>query len=149
MQYNAILRALNTEKLGISKLPFQIRSLHSLREDGGEISMIDVIVLKKSNFYYFDVLNKKRLSVEKFEKLYGGCDDEGTSRKLKEKKVILNFRITAVDTLTLYDFIGKNKKGKNIQLKKSLERNFKKCIIEFGNTEEVYQSISASNIILI
>jgi hypothetical protein len=142
LQYNTVSRAANTVKLGICKNPYQIRSIYSLREDGGDISMIDVIILKKCNFYYFDVLNKKRMTVEKFDKLYGGGDDEGTAKKFTEKKVILNFKVIAADSLNLYDFLVKNKKAKNFEIKKSVEKASRKCIIEFGNSEDVYHNIT-------
>jgi breast cancer 2 susceptibility protein len=47
LAYNSISRARWDEKLGVAKSQYFSKSLKSLRNNGGVVSMIDVIVLKK------------------------------------------------------------------------------------------------------
>ena len=138
-------RALNTEKLGASKNLYLIKSLFSLRDDGGDISMIDVIILKKYDYYYFDMISKKRYSVEKYDKIESSKEEIPNDEKFKmqnDKKLILNFKVIAIDSLLLYDYLNRLRKNKKFEIKKSIEKSYKKCVIEFGNSFDVFENIS-------
>lgn len=68
--YNSISKAKSTAKLGVNKKEkFLIKNLGNLREDGGEVSLIDVIILKKYDYYCYDFLKKEKFSSNKLEKL--------------------------------------------------------------------------------
>ena len=144
LNYNSVSRAENTAKLGPCKNIYLIRSLFSLREDGGEISMIDVIILKKYNYYYYDYISKKRISAERFERNNSG--DEETfvedKKKSEDKKLILNFKVIVIDSLLLYEYLNRTKKTRKYDVKKSLEKAYKKAVIELGNNLEVFQNIT-------
>ena len=67
--YNSLSIAEYYEKLGIAKQQFLMKNLINIREDGGHISLIDIVILKKYNFYYLNSNNKIKYSSIKFEKM--------------------------------------------------------------------------------
>jgi hypothetical protein len=74
--YNSISKAESTAKLGVNKKEkFLIKNLANLREDGGEVSLIDVIILKKYDYYCYDFSKKEKFSSNKLEKLVEDYND--------------------------------------------------------------------------
>ena len=126
------------------------KNILDLSNDGGEISLINVIIIKKYNYYVNNITKKIKLSRKKYEdeliKIPESSsdkknnDNEGkniNASEIKEPdKLKFNFKAIAMD-FDIYNNLKKKQNNKNIeQLLK------KKYIIEFNiNYNTLFESI--------
>lgn len=157
--YNSISKASPTDKLGtIKSRKFMIKNLLNLRNDGGEISMINVIVIKKYEYYINDIGNQMKYSKEKYEKIIDNLrenppnrdNDENSNSNFSKRKsisektktnlnnlsiykapenIIFHFRILCADAMLYYDIEKKDKIEFNHNITSKLA--YKKCYIDF------------------
>lgn len=123
---------------------FLTKNINELRNDGGEISLINVIIMNKSNFYVNNITRKIRVSRRKYESnlMVFNESSEKKNYKLSESEeknkmnnneikepdsVFLHFKVIAMD-FEIYNLI---KKGENINNKTIEHLLKKKYVIEF------------------
>ena len=166
--YNSIARAKITERLGpVSQNKFIIKNLNNLRNDGGEISMLNVIILKKYEYYINDIGNQIKYSKKKYEQLMENYRESRTGEEVSVKKrkslsehtkhdidneeienfkppenILFHFRILCADAMLYYNKIQKGSYNQGI-INKLLK---KKCYIDFtvksfGKYEEISTGI--------
>jgi hypothetical protein len=152
--YNSLSKADSSAKLGPNlKNKFLIKNLSNLREDGGEISLIDVVILKKYCYHVFDFVKKEKVSASKFEKLIEDYNfNEGnnmevtkTNNKFPYENVHYVFKIVCADSLlqldNLYKIMPNHTSNLNLS-KKFSEKLLRKCVIEFTvKNKEIFDSI--------
>ena len=132
---------------------FLPKNILEIKNDGGEISLIKVIIIKKYDFYVKNITKKKRYSRKKYEdemmkipdvssdrKNYNNSDSGGKNNNTNETKeqdlLIINFKAIAMD-YEIYNILKKNGNKKNLEhfLKK-------RYIIEFSiKYKEFYENI--------
>lgn len=150
--YNSLAKADFESKLGLVKdKQFLIKNIGNLREDGGEIGLIDVIILKKYDYYCYDFNTKKRYSSSMLEKLIEDSHSKrednmrqisGVDNSLQSEsslipsydKISYNFKVICVDTLLYLKYLD----DENIQQFDTINFTnlhfnlFRKCSIEFA-----------------
>jgi hypothetical protein len=166
LYYNAIAKADLTSKLGICKQLYLLKNLANIRNDGGEVSMIDVIVLKKYEYFVYDFKSKSRFSNGKLEKIIeeknfnqdeNNCKDangNGTAGFAFEN-CIYNFKLICVDTLLYINYLNETATCVNPEildlseyskgcLKKGLKKKLMKhCTIEFAvKNINIYEALT-------
>ena len=166
--YNAISKAKITDRLGpVAENKFIIKNLNNLRNDGGEISMINVIILKKYEYYINDIGNQIKYSKKKYEQLMEDYREKSSGEEVAVKKrkslsehtkhdidkeevenftppenILFHFRLLCADAMLYYNLIQKGGYNQGI-INKLLK---KKCYIDFavksfGKYEEISTGI--------
>ena len=138
--YNSISKASLTDKLGtVKSRKFMIKNFLNLRNDGGEISMINVILIKKYDYYINDIGNQMKYSKTKYEKIIENFrenppimdnNDENSNTNLSKRKsisektktnltnlsnfkvpenILFHFRILCADAMLYYNIEKKDK----------------------------------------
>ena len=151
--YNAISKAKITDRLGpVAENKFIIKNLNNLRNDGGEISMINVIILKKYEYYINDIGNQIKYSKKKYEQLMEDYREKSSGEEVAVKKrkslsehtkhdidkeevenftppenILFHFRLLCADAMLYYNLIQKG--GYNQVIINKLLK--KKCYIYF------------------
>jgi hypothetical protein len=157
--YNAISKADSGAKLGICKNIYLLKNLANIRSDGGEISMIDVIILKKYDYFVYDFKSKTRYSNNKLERLLEEKNNATeVNNNISFENCCYNFKIVCVDTLLYLNYLQET--GVNINpinfdllnfnkgcLKKSLKKKLtKQCFIEFSiKNINIYEAMLEGN----
>ena len=108
------------------------KNITELENDGGEISMIKIIIIKKYNYYVHNFTKKTNFSAKKYENestRYRERDNsdikESANKNGEEKepdKIQFNFRLIAMD-YEIYNIIKKNLSDKKL-LDKLLKKKF-------------------------
>lgn len=158
--YNSISKASLTDKLGtVKSRKFMIKNFLNLRNDGGEISMINVILIKKYDYYINDIGNQMKYSKTKYEKIIENFrenppimdnNDENSNTNLSKRKsisektktnltnlsnfkvpenILFHFRILCADAMLYYNIEKKDKIEFNHSITSKLGN--KKCYIDF------------------
>ena len=127
------------------KKKFLSKNITELKNDGGEISLINVIIMNKSDFYINNQTKKQRYSRKKYEnellkiressekKNYKAFDSEeknnmNNNSEIKEPDLLIfHFKAIAMD-YEIYDIIKKGENSNNKNLEHLLK---KKYVIEF------------------
>ena len=127
------------------KKKFLSKNITELKNDGGEISLINVIIMNKSDFYINNQTKKQRYSRKKYEnellkiressekKNYKAFDNEeknnmNNNSEIKEPDLLIfHFKAIAMD-YEIYDIIKKGENSNNKNLEHLLK---KKYVIEF------------------
>ena len=143
----------------IDKKKFLSKNILELRNDGGEISLINVIIIKKYEYYINNKTKKQRCSRKKYEndllklpessekKNYENDGEEKNNNnheRIKEPdSLIFHFLVIAMD----YD-VYLNIKNKNRNENKNLEQMLKKkYIIDFCvKSTDIYEMIEEGKI---
>ena len=156
--YNSIQKANIYSKLGpIKRELFLLKNLHNIKSEGGDVSKIKIILLKKYDYYIYNLTKKEKYSKTKHEEILNNFEDfieneniienENNSKKdfLKERdEIFFYFRIICVDALIYYYFLNKN-----INFNKNLIQLLpeKKCIIDFSvKNFSFFENLNEGNI---
>ena len=142
--YNSIQKANIYSKLGPIKELFLLKNINNIKSEGGDVSKIKIILLKKYDYYIYNITKKEKYSKIKYEEILNNYEEfienniennienenNNLNNNFKEPdEIFIYFRIICVDALLYYYFLNKN-----INFNKNLIQHLpeKKCIIDFS-----------------
>ena len=139
--YNSIQKANIYSKLGPIKELFLLKNINNIKSEGGDVSKIKIILLKKYDYYIYNLTKKEKYSKIKYEEILNNYEEEFIENNIENEnnnlknnfkepdEIFIYFRIICVDALLYYYFLNKN-----INFNKNLIQHLteKKCIIDFS-----------------
>ena len=112
--YNSIQKANIYSKLGPIKELFLLKNINNIKSEGGDVSKIKIILLKKYDYYVYNLTKKEKYSKIKYEEILNNYEEfienniennienenNNLNNNFKEPdEIFIYFRIICVDAL--------------------------------------------------
>ena len=89
--YNSIQKANIYSKLGpIKRELFLLKNLHNIKSEGGDVSKIKIILLKKYDYYIYNLTKKEKYSKIKYEEILNNYEEEFIENNIENENNNLN-----------------------------------------------------------